>query len=81
MHLKPLAYLFAIAAVLGPGTLMPGLQVYQIATTVESAFGVPQMIIGVAAVICIALVVMGGIKRIGKVAELLAALFILLWLL
>ena len=80
LHLKPLAYLFAIAAVLGPGTLMPGLQVYQIATTVESAFGVPQMIIGVAAVICIALVVMGGIKRIGKVAELLAPLMCIVYI-
>ncbi len=81
LHLKPLAYVFAVAAVLGPGTLMPGLQVYQIASTVESAFGVSQMIIGVVSVICIALVVMGGIKRIGKVAELLAPVMCIVYLL
>ncbi len=81
LHLKPLAYVFAVAAVLGPGTLMPGLQVYQIASTVESAFGVPEMIVGVLSVICIALVVMGGIKRIGKVAELLAPVMCIIYLL
>ncbi len=69
---KPMAFLFAIAAVLGPGTLMPGLQIYQIASTFKSAFGTPEMIVGVVSVICIAFVVWGGIKRIGHVAELLA---------
>ena len=51
---------------------MPGLQIYQIASTFKSAFGTPEMIVGVVSVICIAFVVWGGIKRIGHVAELLA---------
>ena len=72
LKMKPLAILFAIAAVLGPGTLMPGLQVYQIASTFKSAFGTTQMVIGVASVIAIAFVVWGGIQRIGKTAEMLA---------
>ncbi|MFR3031292.1 MAG: alanine/glycine:cation symporter family protein [Blautia sp.] len=72
LKLKPLAYVFAIAAVLGPGTLMPGLQVYQIASTFSSAFHTPTLIIGIVCVILTAVVVWGGIKRIGQVAELLA---------
>lgn len=77
---KVMAVLFAIAAVLGPGTLMPGLQIYQIASTFKSAFGTPQMIIGVISVIGIALVVWGGIKRIGKVAELLAPVMCVIYI-
>ncbi len=69
---KPLAIAFALAAVLGPGTLMPGLQVYSIASTFKNAFGVGEMVIGIISVILIAFVVWGGIKRIGKTAELLA---------
>ncbi len=69
---KPLAVAFALAAVLGPGTLMPGLQVYSIASTFKNAFGVGEMVIGVVSVILIAFVVWGGIKRIGRTAELLA---------
>ena len=36
---KPYAVLFAIATVLGPGILMPGLHVNSIASTYEEAFG------------------------------------------
>lgn len=72
LKLKPFAVLFALAAILGPGTLMPGLQIYQIASTFKSAFGTPEIIIGIVSVIAIAFVVWGGIKRIGRTAELLA---------
>ncbi|MDO4262146.1 MAG: alanine/glycine:cation symporter family protein [Eubacteriales bacterium] len=72
LKFKPLAVAFALAAVLGPGTLMPGLQVQSIASTFRSAFNVNEMIVGVVSVILIAFVVWGGIKRIGRVAELLA---------
>ena len=69
---KPLAVAFALAAVLGPGTLMPGLQVQSIASTFKNAFGVSEIVVGILSVILIAFVVWGGIKRIGKVAELMA---------
>lgn len=81
LKLKPLAILFAIAAVLGPGTLMPGLQIYQIASTFKSAFGTPEMIIGIVSVIAIAFVVVGGIQRIGKTAELLAPVMCVIYIL
>jgi len=78
---KPLAVAFALAAVLGPGTLMPGLQVQSIASTFKNAFGVNEMIIGVLSVILIAFVVWGGIKRIGKVAELMAPVMCVVYVL
>ncbi|MCD8249644.1 MAG: alanine:cation symporter family protein [Lachnospiraceae bacterium] len=79
LGLKPVAYLFALAAVLGPGTLMPGLQVYQIASTFESAFAAPRMIVGAVCVVAIAFVVWGGIKRIGKVAEIMAPIMCVIY--
>ncbi len=72
LKMKPLAVLFSLGAVLGPGTLMPGLQIYQIASTFEGAFGTHKMVVGIVCVIAIAFVVWGGIQRIGKTAELLA---------
>ncbi len=72
IRFKPLAWCFAIAALLGPGLLMPGVQVAQIATTFNNAFGIDIRIIAAITVVLIGLVVIGGIKRIGKVAELLA---------
>ncbi|MDO4274694.1 MAG: alanine/glycine:cation symporter family protein [Eubacteriales bacterium] len=77
---KVMAFLFAIAAVLGPGTLMPGLQIYQIASTFKSAFNTPEMVVGVVCVIAIAFVVWGGIKRIGQVAELLAPVMCVIYI-
>lgn len=69
---KPLAIAFAIMAVFGPGIMMPGVQVQSLASTFENSFGVSPYIIGALTVVLIAVVVFGGVKRISKVAELLA---------
>lgn len=76
---RPLAWAFAIAAVLGPGLLMPSNQVAQIATTFKNAFGINAQIVAILTVVLIGLVVIGGIKRIGKVAELLAPIMCLIY--
>lgn len=81
LKMKPFAVLFALAAILGPGTLMPGLQIYQIASTFKSAFGTPEIVIGIVSVIAIAFVVWGGIKRIGRTAELLAPVMCVIYVL
>ncbi|HIY18706.1 MAG TPA: alanine:cation symporter family protein [Candidatus Blautia avistercoris] len=80
LKLKPLAIAFAIAAVLGPGTLMPGLQVYSICSTFENAFGLGQLLVGSICTVLICAVVWGGIKRIGKVAELMAPVMCVIYL-
>lgn len=69
LKFKPYAVVFAIATVLGPGILMPGLHIYSIATTFNNAFGVNMIVTGVIFVAILGLVIFGGIKRIGKTAE------------
>lgn len=69
---KPYAIAFAIATVLGPGILMPGLHVNSIASTYEEAFGANMIVVAVIFCIVFALVICGGIKRIASVAELMA---------
>lgn len=69
---KPYAILFAIATVLGPGILMPGLHVNSIASTYEEAFGANMIMVGAIFCFVFALVICGGIKRIASIAEYMA---------
>ena len=80
LHLKPLAVVFACATILGPGLLMPGVQVQSIAATFDNAWHIPYWVIGVACVILVALVTFGGVKRISRVAELLAPVMCVIYL-
>lgn len=66
------AVLFALATIIAPGVLMPSAQTHTIATSVESGFGLNMTITGVILVILLALVIFGGVKRIGKTAEIIA---------
>lgn len=66
------AVTFAICTILGPGILMPGAQTYNIAASMQNAFGISTYITGGIVCILIALVIFGGVKRIGKIAEVVA---------
>ncbi|MCD8015468.1 MAG: alanine:cation symporter family protein [Lachnospiraceae bacterium] len=72
LHCKPYAIVFAIATILGPGILMPGLHINSIASTYEEAFGANMVVVGAVFCAVLALAVCGGIKRIGKIAEYMA---------
>ena len=72
LHCKPYAILFALVTILGPGVLMPGQHINSIASTFQEAFGINMIIVGAIFVLVLGLVVCGGIKRIGKVAEYMA---------
>lgn len=78
---KPYAVLFAIATVLGPGILMPGLHVNSIASTYEEAFGANMIVVGAVFCAVLAIVVCGGIKRIGKIAEYMAPVMCVIYVL
>lgn len=78
---KPYAILFAIATVLGPGILMPGLHVNSIASTYEEAFGANMVVVGAIFCVVLALVVCGGIKRIAKIAEYMAPVMCVIYVL
>lgn len=62
---------FAIVTVLAVGMLLPGVQSNSIAVSVNNAFGLSFNITAVILVIILALIIFGGIKRIGSAAELI----------
>lgn len=72
LHFKPLSWLFAIAAIVGPGMLMGGVQTQSIALSLRLAFDLNEILVGVVMTALVAAVICGGIKRIGVVAELMA---------
>lgn len=78
---KPYAVIFAIATILGPGILMPGLHINSIASVYQEAFGMNMVVVGAVFCIVLGLVVCGGIKRIGKIAEYMAPIMCVVYVL
>lgn len=66
---KPLAILFSIFCVLASFGIGNMTQVNSISSALESDFHVSTLTTGIILAICVALVILGGIKRIGKVTE------------
>ena len=64
------AILFAAVTVLSCGLLLPGIQANSIAAACESALHVPTWATGLAVTALLSLIIFGGVKRIGRVAEL-----------
>ncbi|MEG0779595.1 MAG: alanine/glycine:cation symporter family protein [Oscillospiraceae bacterium] len=64
--------IFAFCTILAPGILMPGAQTYTITSSMESAFGINQYVMAVILCVAVGLVIFGGVKRIGRVAEIIA---------
>ncbi len=77
---KILATAFAVcgafAALFGTGNMM---QANQMALAFESEIGVPKYIVGIIISFAVGLVIIGGIKRIGAVAERLVPIMILIY--
>ena len=64
--------LFALVTILSCGILLPGIQANSISTAFFNAFPtVTPSISGIAVTALLALIIFGGVKRIGKAAELL----------
>ncbi|MEG0051313.1 MAG: alanine/glycine:cation symporter family protein [Terrisporobacter sp.] len=62
---------FAVVTVIAIGVLLPGVQSNSIAASVHNAFGLSVNITAVILVVLLALIIFGGIKRIGSAAELI----------
>lgn len=62
--------LFAVVTVLSCGLLLPGIQSNSIAAATQSALKVPVWASGLLTTGLLALIIFGGVKRIGRVAEL-----------
>jgi len=64
------ALLFAIVTVLSTALFLPGVQSNSIAVSAQNAFDIPVVYTGIALVVLLGLIIFGGVKRIGKVAEI-----------
>ncbi|UZD22837.1 alanine/glycine:cation symporter family protein [Algoriphagus halophytocola] len=76
------AMLFAFATIMATALFMPGVQSNSIALSVENAFDIPVFWTGALVTSFMALIILGGVKRISKVAEVvipfMAAAYILM---
>ena len=70
LGIKWYAILFAIATVVSTAIFLPGVQSNSIALSMQNAFDVPVAYTGAGIVILLGLIIFGGVKRIGKVAEI-----------
>lgn len=66
---KVYGYVFAAVTVLACGVLMPGVQANSMATAIEGAWTVPAWLVAIGAAVVLALVIVGGVKRIASVAS------------
>lgn len=69
LGVKWYAALFAILTILSAGLLLPGVQSNAIASSAFNAFELPNSYTGIALVILLMLIIFGGVKRLGTVAE------------
>ncbi|MEB2787107.1 alanine/glycine:cation symporter family protein [Algoriphagus persicinus] len=76
------AMLFAFSTILATALFMPGVQSNSIALSMDNAFGIPVEYTGVFVTVFMGLIILGGVKRISKVAEVvipfMAAAYILM---
>jgi len=66
---KPFAVLFALATIISCGFLLPSVQSNSIALAVEKAFNVDTVYTAAGVCLLLALIIIGGVKRISSVAE------------
>jgi len=72
LGLKWYSMIFAVVTVLSCGILLPGIQANSIATAFQIAYpAVTPAVSGLAVTVLLGLIIFGGVKRIGKAAELL----------
>lgn len=66
---KWFAVLFAVTAILSNSLLLPGIQSNSIVSGFETAFGISPYVTGTVIVLLLGLIIIGGVKRIAKVAS------------
>lgn len=70
LGVKWYAMLFAIATILSTALFLPGVQSNSIALSMFTAFEVPVWITGSVITLLLGLIIFGGVRRIGRVAEI-----------
>jgi len=79
---KWLAVVFAAVTILGLGILCPPIQSNSISMAAENVFNIPMWVSGLFVTVVLGIVVIGGVKRIANVAEIvtpfMAAIYVIL---
>lgn len=70
LKIKWYAMLFAFATILATALFMPGVQSNSIALSAENAFGIDPIYTAIFVTACLAIIILGGVKRISVVAEI-----------
>lgn len=70
LGVKWYAVFFAIVTIISMAFLLPGVQSNSIATSMQTAFDIPVAFTGAFLTITLGLIIFGGVKRIGRVAEI-----------
>jgi alanine or glycine:cation symporter, AGCS family len=70
LGIKWYAVIFAIATIMSTALLLPGVQSNNIASSIQNAFNIPTAVTGGIVTALLTLIIVGGVKRIGKVAEI-----------
>ncbi|HLW50432.1 MAG TPA: alanine/glycine:cation symporter family protein, partial [Sphingobacteriaceae bacterium] len=67
---KVFAWVFAVVTIISTGFLLPGVQSNSIALASTASFGLSGSMIGIILVVLLGVIIIGGVKRISRVAEL-----------
>lgn len=78
---KFLATFFAVSIILALGFMGNMVQSNSIAVAMNNAFGIPSIVAGVIVAILVGLIIIGGVKRIGKVTEYLVPIMAFFYIL
>ncbi|MDO4217646.1 MAG: alanine/glycine:cation symporter family protein [Bacteroidales bacterium] len=80
LHSPFFASLFAIMAAIACGLFLPPVQCNGIALSMARTFNIEAWIVGLAVALLIALVVIGGVKRIANVAQIIAPFMAIIYI-
>ena len=69
LGVKWYAVLFAVLTIISAGILLPGVQSNAIASSINNAFNIPTSYTGIGILVLLVLIIFGGVKRLGSVAE------------
>ncbi|KAI9549559.1 putative uncharacterized transporter YaaJ-like [Daphnia sinensis] len=78
LGIKWYAMVFAFATILSTVLFLPGVQSNSIALSMNNAFDIPVHYSGIIITVALGLIIIGGVKRISKVAEIVVLLWHLL---
>ncbi|MBA4299184.1 MAG: sodium:alanine symporter, partial [Cyclobacterium sp.] len=70
LGIKWYAVIFAVATILSTVLFLPGVQSNSIALSANNAFDIPVLYSGIVVTFFLGLIILGGVKRISKVAEI-----------